>query len=141
MSYLLDTCAISEFVKPTPHPSLVEWLKAQQESELYISAITIGELEKGIVKLDEGKRRRQLEAWLYSDLVRRFRHRILDVTPAIALDWGTRSGGLLKRGITSGMADGLIAATASTHSMVLVTRNTKDFQPLGIPIFNPWEDV
>ena len=140
MSYLLDTCVLSEFVKPKPDARVVQWLQAQDERELYLSVIVLGELARGIAHLPESKKRRALDAWLHTDLRTRFHKRILDITPAIALEWGARSGGLQRAGQILTMADGLIGATAVVNSLVVVTRNTKDLLPTGASVFNPWTD-
>ena len=140
MSYLLDTCILSEFIKPEPTARVVRWLQAQDESGLYLSVIVLGELARGIALLPDGKKRRTFDAWLRTDLRTRFHKRILEITPAIALEWGARSGSLRHLGQTLTMADGLIGATAVVHSLVVVTRNTKNLLPTGASVFNPWTD-
>ena len=76
MSYLLDTSVISELVKPSPDDNVVEWMKRADETSLYLSVLTIGELEKGIAKLPVSSRRTKLETWVRSDLADRFRERL-----------------------------------------------------------------
>ena len=141
MSYLLDTCLVSELTKTKPAATVEHWIQEQRESDLYISAITLTELKYGIVRLPEGKKKHRLDAWLMNDLVARFSHRFLAITPPIALEYGTRAALLKNNGIHISYADGLIGTTAALHSLVLVTRNTKDFEPLGISLFNPWTDT
>ena len=140
MSYLLDTCTLSEFARRRPDVRVVDWFERQNEEELFLSAIVLGELAKGIAQLEENPKKHRLHSWLYTDLCNRFEGRILPVTPAVATEWGTLSGSLRRQGVQLGMADGLIAATALVHSLVVVTRNTADITPAGIPVFNPWED-
>lgn len=140
MSYLLDTCVISEFTKAKPNASVLTWLGSQKESELFISVITLGELAWGMAQRPEGKKKHRLTAWLEDDFYKRFQSRLLDVSPAVAQAWGRQSGRLKRDGINSGMADGIIAATASVHGVILVTRNTKDFDPFHLTQLNPWEN-
>lgn len=87
MSWLLDTCVVSELVRPRPKASVVTWVRERDEYELFLSVITIGELEKGIAKLPDSSRRATLEQWVRRELVDRFRHRLL------ALDSPVRSVG------------------------------------------------
>ena len=140
MSFVLDTCVLSEFVKPEPDSHVVAWLGAQDEAQLFLSTIVLGELGRGIARLPDGRKRRRLDAWLHSDLRSRFHGRILGVNEAVALEWGERSGALLREGKTLAMADGLIGATAVVYSLVVVTRNVDDLAPTGAAVFNPWTD-
>ena len=140
MSYLLDTCTLSEFARKRPAPRVVAWFQTQKEEDLFLSVIVLGELAKGIAHLDETPQKHRLHSWLYTDLCDRFDTRLLPVTRNVATEWGTRSGNLRRQGIQISMADGLIAATALVHSLVVVTRNTDDIAPAGVPVFNPWED-
>ena len=111
----------------------------QTEESLYLSAITVGELHKGINLLARSKRRTQLEYWLDNDLIPRFTDRILSVTPAIGRIWGALSAGRQLAGRPLSMADGLIAATAPEHHLTVVTRNVKDFADLGVTLPSPWD--
>ena len=140
MSYLLDTCVLSEFARPQPDVRVVEWLQAQDENELYLSVVVLGKLGRGIAHLPDGMKRRRLDAWLHTELRTRFRGRIFEVTEAVVLEWGERSGALLRDGQTISMADGLIGATAMVHSLVVATRNTRDIAITATPVFNPWID-
>ena len=106
-------------------------MRSQDDESLYLSAITIGELRKDLSTHPEGKRRVQI--------IPMFADRILPVTQAIAERWGIMSGERQQMGRPLGMADGLIAATALEHGLALVTRNAKDFESIGVTIFNPWE--
>lgn len=141
MSYLLDTCTLSECARKIPQQKVLEWLNAQNEDSLYLSVIVIGELAKGIARLDESTKKNHLSSWLYTDLLDRFNGRILPVTQDVALEWGMISGRLASEGRTISMADGLIAATARKHSLVVATRNVNDLLPTGVPVFNPWTDL
>lgn len=138
MKYLLDTCVISEFTKPRPATSVIEWLAAQDDDALAISVITAGELQNGIAQLPTGQRRDALQTWLDEQLIPRFLGRILPVHLEECLSWGQLRGSLRLQGKTLPPTDALLAATASNHRLTLVTRNTKDFQNSGISILNPW---
>lgn len=137
--YLLDTNVPSEFSRDRPEPRVVRWLKAQPVTTLFLSAITIGEIRKGLVVMPQGRRRADLETWFHTDLLVWFRNRILPVTHAIADRWGELDGHSQLKGTPLNTGDGLIAATAIEHDLTVVTRNVKDFAGLGLTIFNPWE--
>jgi tRNA(fMet)-specific endonuclease VapC len=136
--YLLDTNVPSEFSRDRPEPRVVEWLKAQSPSILFLSAVTIGEIRKGLVVLPQGRRRTELELWFHTDLLIWFRNRILPVTHSIADRWGVLDGQCQMKGTPLNTADGMIAATAAEHDFTIVTRNVKDFADLGGTVFNPW---
>lgn len=137
--YILDTNVPSEFSRERPEPRVVQWLKAQPVATLFLSAVTIGEIRKGLVVLPQSRRRSDLETWFHTDLLVWFRNRILPVTHEVADRWGVMDGQCQLRGTPLNTADGMIAATAIEHSLTLVTRNVKDFAGLGVDIFNPWE--
>jgi toxin FitB len=137
--YLLDTNVPSEFSRDRPEPRVVEWLKAQPATALFLSAVTIGEIRKGLVVLPQGRRRTELEAWFHTDLMSWFGDRVLPVTHSIADRWGVLDGQCQLRGTPLNIADGLIAATALEHDLTVVTRNVKDFTGLCVTVFNPWD--
>ena len=139
--YLLDTNIPSEFSRDRPEPRVVQWLKTQPMTTLFLSAVTIGEIRKGLVVLPQGRRRAELETWFHTDLLSWFRNRILPVTHSVADRWGVLDGQCQLKGTPLNTADGMIAATALEHDLTVVTRNVKDFAGLGVPIFNPWDAV
>ena len=141
MKYLLDTCAISELVRPKPAASVVEWVRHQQEEHLFLSVLTLGELRKGIDRLPDSRKRVRLENWLDGDLKLRFAGRWLRVDEEVAERWGLMASAAFHRGIQVPVLDGLIAATALVHGMTVVTRNTRDIQVTGALVFNPWENA
>jgi predicted nucleic acid-binding protein len=141
LKYLLDTCVISEMVKPNPETKVIRWILAQDESYLFLSVITLGEIQKGISKLPESKRKKALQAWLQADLQERFNGRIIPVDHRAALNWGIIQAAAEKNGNTIPAIDGIIAAQAITHSMTVVTRNINDMQASGALLFNPWGSV
>ena len=140
MNILLDTCAISELRKPEPSSSFLQWFDGCDERLLYLSSITLGELRFGIDLLPAGRRKNDLLTW-YARLCLSYRGHILSPSQEICEHWGTLRAERKKMGKPLAMADGLIAATALHESMALVTRNTKDFEGLGVELINPWESL
>lgn len=137
--YLLATNVISELTKVQPEAKVISWVHASNEELLYLSVLTIGEIRKGIDSLPRSNKRALLESWLGNDLVLRFAGRILDVSLDIAERWGLISAQAKMAGAPLAVVDGLMAATALHHNLVLVTRNTKDVQVAGINMLNPWQ--
>ena len=140
MKYLLDTCVVSELVRPRPDPSVVAWVRNQQEEHLFLSVLTLGELRKGIQRLPDSHKRVRLENWLDADLKLRFAGRWLPVDEEVAERWGLVTADAVRRGAVVPVLDGLIAATALVHGMTVVTRNTADIHSTGVLFLNPWED-
>ena len=138
MKYLLDTCLISELVKKEPNPAVVAWLDEQDEQNLFLSVLNLGELQKGISKLTDGAKKAELQAWITLDLVERFSGRILDVDLETALCWGRLQGDSERLGVKLPVMDSLIAATAAAHGLMVVTRNVRDMERCGVKVCNPW---
>lgn len=138
MSWLLDTCALSEYVKKTPAPEVIAWLDEQDESSLFISVISLGEIEKGILKLraTDPRRSQKLTAWL-GKLEQRFAGRILALDTATLYTWAQFAAQADLAGRPLPVMDGLIMATAQCHGLTVVTRNVQDFGLLP-QVFNPW---
>ena len=90
--FLLDTNVLSEIVRPKPYSEVVQWVESTDESLLYISVLTLGEIREGITPLPDGRRRASLESWLDHDLVVRFSGRILPIDLAVADRWGRLAG-------------------------------------------------
>ncbi len=128
MKYLLDTCVISECVKRIPHTIVMEWLDSVPSEALFLSVITIGEIKKGIVKLPESKKKTQLALW-FNTLLEDYNERVLPLDLQVSEAWGIMQGQAEKAGTPMSTLDGLIAATASVHHLLLVTRNENDFCP------------
>ncbi|MBP8291427.1 MAG: type II toxin-antitoxin system VapC family toxin [Caldilineaceae bacterium] len=141
MSYLLDTCIISEFAARQPSVSVLHWLVGQMEERMHLSAITIGELKYGVERLPLTERRARLEQWLEIDVLARFQSRILPVDTLVMLRWGALKAHLERIGRPMQPMDSLIAATALAHNLILVTRNTGDFGDAGVQLFNPWQET
>ena len=138
MIFLLDTCVVSEFIKPEPSASLVQWLRSTDDLQMAISVITLGEIQAGISRLDDGKRKERYQEWLSYELIPRFDGRILPVLLDDAMKWGDLLGWARVKGTPLPSTDTLIAATALNHHMTVVTRNTKDFERIGVLTLNPW---
>jgi predicted nucleic acid-binding protein len=137
VSYLLDTNVVSELRKPVQrgHPGVRRWAASQPAETLYLSVITVLEVEIGVAlaerrDVDQGRR---LRDWLHARLLSTFDHRILPVDLAVA----RRAAGLHVPDPRP-ERDALIGATALTHDLVVATRNESDFEPLGVDVLNPW---
>lgn len=141
MGYLLDTCVLSELAKPRPNAGVLAWLEAADETQLHLSVVTFGELEKGIARLPASARRRKLEQWLRQELAARFDGRLLDVDRKVAQRWGAISGASEARGAPLPVIDALIAATGLVHGLDVVTRNTADLERCGAHCLNPWQEL
>jgi len=137
VKYLLDTCVISESIRPRPEAAVLEWLASQNEGDFYLCALTLGELEKGVEKLRRGTKRSRLELWI-KELENRFGSRILPIDGDVAIHWGHLAGVLESKGKALPVIDGLIASCAIGNGMVLVTRNVQDYYLSGVELFNPW---
>lgn len=136
--FLLDTNVISELVKVKPEPKVMRWIENTDETLLYLSVLTLGEIRKGISFLPQSRRRVVLEAWLDHDLSLRFSDRILPVDKQVADRWGRIAGSAAAKKSSLPVIDGLFAATAQHHNLTLVTRNTRDIAATGVPAFDPW---
>jgi predicted nucleic acid-binding protein len=138
VSYLIDTCALSELIRPIPSPAVVKWFEAVPQTSLFVSALTFGEIRKGVERLPLGARRSRISAWLETELQEWFGDRVLPVDKAVADEWGRL---VVRIGQTMPAIDGLIAATALRHRLTIVTRNVDDFAKAGVEIVNPWRDA
>ena len=138
MKFLLDTCVISELANRRPNASVTSWLGRQDPESLYLSFVTVGELEKGIAKRGGDARAMALEKWLKNEILDSFADRIPPVGKAVSMEWGRICGEAERVGRKRPAVDALIAATALVHGMKLVTRNVDDMVGMGVPIFNPF---
>lgn len=138
MKYLLDTCLISELVKDKPDLGVLEWIEQQDEQALFLSVLTLGELQKGVSKLPDGRKKTQLLHWLDDDLQTRFTGRMLDVDASVATLWGKMQGEAEQRGRRMPVIDSLLAATAQANKLAVVTRNGADMAESGVEVINPW---
>ena len=138
MSFLLDTCFLSELTRPKPHPNVVRWFEAQDSAALFVSVLTIGEIEKGITALPTGRKKVSLGGWL-ATLRSTYGDRLLSIDAAIAAIWGRTAARIERDGGMLAVVDGLLAATALHHGYTVVTRNVGDFQKTGVALLNAWQ--
>ncbi len=131
--FLIDTDVLSALRRRERSPDLVEWISGQRTTDLYLSVVSVGEVERGIVRQqrDNPVFARELALWLDSVLAL-YGDRILPVNPSEARRWGRLSGVIGHDG-----ADLLIAATAIEHGLTVVTRNVRHFEPTGVPVLDP----
>jgi predicted nucleic acid-binding protein len=139
--YLLDTCVFSELIKKDPSKNVTDWILARDERLFAVSALTFGEIKKGIEKLTEATRKKKLELWFQDFLIPRFWNQMVVIDSQVANTWGELIAKAEKKGRILPTIDSLIAATAVTHNLHIVTRNTKDFEGFHLTIINPWEKV
>lgn len=133
---LLDTMVLSEGFKSRPDPAVLQWLeKSRKRNAAFLSVITIGEISRGIARIEkvEGRRPDRYTAWLESTLLD-YGQRVLPVTIEIARRWGR-----LTNDLRNTNPDLLIAATALEHDLTVVTRNTRHFEPTGAKLLNPYD--
>ena len=138
MRYLLDTNVISELVSKRPNAGVIRWIDSTDPERIHLSVVTIGELSKGIEKLQDSTRKDTLKAWLHDDLLVQFGGRIVALDIDVMLTWGRLVGRLEREGRPLSAMDSLIAALALHHGFSLVTRNEDDFRGTGVVILNPW---
>jgi tRNA(fMet)-specific endonuclease VapC len=136
--YLLDTNVISELVARQPDPAVLAWIEALDQTAVYLSVITIGEIHRGIERLPDSTKRDRLRAWLRDDLLVRFGDRIVDIDVGVMMAWGSMVARLIREGRPLSAMDSLIAAQAIHHGYNLVTRNESDFRDTGVTVVNPW---
>ena len=139
MRYLLDTCVLSELVKREPDSHVLRWLAARNAHELFISAMTWGELLRGVSRLPRSKRRSELTKWL-EQLKIGFESRILAFDQTVAEAWAQMTAQAETQGKPMAAFDSIIAATARANECKLVTRNVRDFAHSGVEAINPWRD-
>jgi len=138
MKYLLDTCIISELIKPEPNQCVSEWITSSDEIKLLTTVFTLGEIRKGINRLAKGKRQEQLNDW-FQEIIYWSEGRILSFDEGCANNWGVLLAQSEAKGRLLPIVDSMIAAIAITHQCCIVTRNVGDFSGLGISVINPWE--
>ena len=133
--WLLDTMVISELRKRIPDPNVVQWLSSAPEKSLFLSVVTISEIQRGIAlqRSKDTPFAERLQYWL-DELIKNYADRVLPVTPEIAGRWGELAARVGHDG-----ADVIIAATALQQSLSVVTRNERHFSPFGVSVLNPFD--
>lgn len=131
--YLLDTNVVSELRKPRPHGAVVAWLQAADEAALYVSAVTLGEIQAGIelTREQDPQKAAQIEAWV-EQLAESLQ--VLPMSGAAFRAWAR----LMHRRSDTLYEDAMIAATAHVHRLTVVTRNVADFKAFGVPVLDPF---
>ena len=137
MNFLLDTNAISEWVKPRPNAGLIRWTESVDEDRVFISVISLAELRYGVERMPVGTRRSRLEQWLRDELPLRFEGRIISVDEMVAEAWGRTVSRSQDLGRPMGVIDAFLSAIAEIHQLALVTRNVSHF-PVLKTLINPW---
>ena len=138
--FLLDTNCISEVVSIKPDPRVLAWMDAADERTLYLSALTLGEIRKGIITRCQWQtKRRSWRRGLRLTMRNRFAGRILPVDDAVADRWGLLAGEMKQKGKPLPTVDAMIAATAIHHNLTVVSRNMDDFKNAEVSLLNPWE--
>lgn len=136
MKYLLDTNVLSELFKKHPEPKVAKWLAEADQDSLFLSVLVLGEIRKGIERMEPNPRKTRLIHFLEKDVPAQFEERILPVDSEVAEAWGLLEA---HAGRPLPTVDALLAATALVHNLTLVTRNTGDFPFSKIKLHNPWE--
>lgn len=140
MKFLADTNFFSELLKHRPNPGVIRWLAATDEGDIGISAITVGEIQRGISRLRPGDQKVRLQAWLDGYVLTRFSDRIVPLGSAQMLEWGVRYGEFERQGSPRPIIDSLLAVTALTNGLAIISRNVRDLDMWGVEIINPWDD-
>ena len=138
-SWLLDTNVLSEIRRRRPHRKVVVFVAEQPLDLLYVSTVTLAEIRFGIELVTDANRRAELNAWLTHKVRPLFGQRVLDVSEDILFKWRLLVEEGRKSGHTFSQPDLFIAATALHHGMTVVTRDTREYERAGVPVFNPWE--
>ena len=139
MSFLLDTNVVSDLKARRPDAHVTRWIEGQDPESVFLSVITIGELNRGIQRLPDSGRKKVLSNWLTGDLLVLYGDRVLPLDLPVMMTWGALVARMEANGQLIPVIDSLLAATATHHGLTMATRNVRDFKPTGITIVNPWE--
>lgn len=136
--FLLDTNILSELRRPRPEPKVLAFIAAQPLERLYISIVTLAEIRFGIELLDDATRRAELTDWLAHKVRPTFEQRMLPITEDVMLKWRLLVEEGRKVGHTFSQPDLIIAATALVNDLIIVSRDTADYDKARIQVLNPW---
>ena len=136
---LLDTNVVAEVMKVAPSANVLKWLNDQSSSAVYVSAVTVGEIEYGLRILPDGRRRLQMKEKFEQFIVLAFAQRVLGYDEAAARLYGEIMGVRKELGRPMSVPDGQIAAVARSHGLSIATRNTRDFEECGVDLLNPFD--
>lgn len=134
MKYLVDANVLSEATRPRPAPAVIEWLR-DNDREIVVNPIILGELQYGILLLQPGRRRTRLQQWFASGVIKLH---VLELDGEAASIWAVLLAELKRKGRAMPVKDSLIAATARQHGLTIVTRNIGDFRHAGVTALNPF---
>ncbi len=142
MNYLIDTCIISESVKSRPNVNVSNWFNQYETTQLFLSAVSIAEIKKGIYKIEvaQPEKALRLQNWL-NTIEFEFSQRILPISSDVLEQWAQLSARTENQGNKLAVMDSLIAATACCYDLVLVTRNTEDFKQCQFKVIDPFTDT
>ena len=135
---ILDTNVISELMRAKPEPVVVNWFRVRSLLDIATTTINLAEIRFGLARLPFGRRRRDLEVTFNSLAVRGFANRVFDFDASAADAYGDLAVERERAGRRLEGFDGLVAAIAKSRGMPIATRNTNDFEGLGIEVINPW---
>jgi predicted nucleic acid-binding protein len=138
MSFLLDTNVISEPQQVRPDESVLKWIAKNDQTRFFLSAVTVGELRKGVERLPSSHKKARLHNWV-EELRGKLSSRILPLTEKTFLIWAKVNAEFENRGLARSAFDSLLEATAIEHDLILVTRNVRNFRETSVMILNPWE--
>lgn len=137
--WLLDTNILSELRRPNGSKLVKGWVAARAGTALFVSTVTLAEIRWGLDQVQDLVKQQDLADWLNGVLRPWFGERVLPVTEDVLVTWRSLNAAARLAGQTLDQADALIAATASVHDLVVATRNTRDFAPMGVRHFNPFD--
>ncbi len=138
MAFLIDTNVISETFRPRPAPQVLEWVGHQMAGDLFLAAVSLGELVRGARRVKGRAKRERFAHWINHDLATQFQDRVLPFDREAAVIWGAIMGDGDRAGRPKSMADAQIAAVALRHGLTLATRNIRDFKDMGVTLVDPW---
>jgi predicted nucleic acid-binding protein len=137
VNFLVDTNVISEQTRPDPDEAVLNWLEENNLS-LFLSAITVAELKKGIERQPESRRKQNVSRW-FDEVLESFNGRIYAFDLEVSMTWGRMYAETQRKGYNPPALDSLNAAIALHHNLTLATRNERDFAETGVKIVNPWK--